>query len=207
MKFLKSLTKLQWLAQGLIVVGLIIMGVKALGMREFNREVQYAIEHDFASGNVSPDLLRPWMSIRYIAVAYAVPQEYLYDAAHIQPRKETSMIGINRLNQQMNLGQVDGQPALMKTLHDAIDAYRANPVSPGLLEGHVEDWMNVQYIANSTGIPAGEILIEVGIPVDGNSYKPLGFLSDEVDYNGGPSALVAAIQKIVDARGVKPVRP
>ncbi len=206
-KLFSKLTPVQWLAIALIVIGLAIMIPKALGMMDFYREVNYAIEHNFAGGNVSPDLLRPWMSIRYISVAYAVPQKYLFDATGIQPRKETSMMGINRLNQQMQLGQVNGQPALMKTIHDAIDAYRANPVVTGLIEKNVEDWMTVQYIANSTGIPAETILTELGIPVDGNAYKPLGFLSDEINYSGGPGALVAAIQKIVDEQGQKPGAP
>jgi hypothetical protein len=95
----------------------------------------------------------------------------------------------------------------MKTISEAILAYRANPVATGLLERHVEDWMTVQYIANSSGIRAETIFQAIGIPADGNAYKPLGFLSNEVNYPGGPKALAAAIQKIVDAQGVKPVTP
>jgi hypothetical protein len=204
---IKSISKVQIFAIVLIMVGLAIMVPKAKGMFDFYKEVQYAKEHNFAAGNLSPDLLRPWMSIRYIAVAYAIPQKYLFDAAHIQPKKETSMIGLNRLNQQMRLGQVDGQLALLKTMRNAIVEYRAHPVVMGLLEKQVEDWMTVQYIANSSGIPAESIFQQINIPADGNAYKPLGFLSDEVNYSGGPKALIAAIQKIVDAQGVKPVTP
>jgi hypothetical protein len=204
---LKSISKVQWLAVALIVIGLAIMIPKARGMFDFYKEVRYATENDFAAGNLSPDLLRPWMSIRYIAVAYAVPQKYIFDAANIQPKKETSMIGINRLNRQMGLGQVDGNPALLKSIRKAILAYRANPVVTGLIEQHVEGWMTVQYIANSSGIPAETIFQAVGIPMDGNAYKPLDFLSDEVNYSGGPKNLAAAIQKVVDAQGVKPVMP
>jgi hypothetical protein len=204
---LKSVSKVQWLALALIVTGLAIMIPKAKGMFDFYKEVRYAQENNFAAGNPSPDLLRPWMSIRYISVAYAVPQKYLFDAADIKPKKETSMVAVNRLNRQMGLGQVDSTPALMKTLREAILAYRANPVVTGLLEQHVEDWMTVQYVANSIGIPAETIFAEIGIPADGNAYKPLGFLSDEVHYAGGPKALVAAVQKIVEAQGAKPVKP
>ncbi len=206
-KLYSQLTPIQWLAVALIVIGVAIMIPRGLGLLDFYKEVRYATEHDFAAGNVSPDLLRPWMSLRYISVAYAVPQQYLFDTAHIQPQKETSMIALNRLNQQLRLGQVNGQPALMQTLRAAILAYRAHPVATGLIEQQVEDWMTVAYIANSTGLSAEGLLQEVGLPLDGNAYKPLGFLSDEANYPGGPGALVAALQTIVDARGVKPVIP
>lgn len=204
---LRSLNRIQWLAIALIVIGVAIMIPKGRGMVNFSREAEYAAMNNFAAGNLSTELLRPWMTIRYISVAYAVPQEYLFEAAGIQPKRETSMLSIGRLNQQMKLGQVNDQPALMQTIQQAIATYRANPVVTGLIERHVEDWMTVQYIANSTGIPAEEILQTVGIPVDGNANKPLGFLSDEVQYEGGKSALVAAVQILVDEKGVKPEIP
>lgn len=204
---LKSVSMVQWLALGLMILGLAIMIPKARGMIEFYKEVRYGSINNFAAGNVSPDLIRPWMSIRYIAVAYAVPQQYLFDAAHIQPKKETSMIGLNRLNSQMGLGKAGNQPVLMQTIRAAIVAYRANPVTPGLIERKVEDWMTVQYISNSSGIPVETIFQAVGIPSDGNANKPLGFLSDEIHFSGGRKALVTAIQKTVDAQGVQPVLP
>jgi len=204
---LKAISWVQWLAIALIVIGIAIMIPKAKGMLDFYKEVKYAQENNFAAGNLSPDLLRPWMSLRYVAAAYAVPQEYLYDAIGLQPRKETSMLGINRLNSQLGLGKVDGQPALLKTVREAIVEYRAHPVVSGMVERDVEDWMTIQYIANSSGIPALVIFEEVGIPADGNAFKPLGFLSDEVNYTGGPKALIAAIQKVVEAQGLRPVHP
>jgi hypothetical protein len=72
---LKSVSKVQWLALALIIIGVAIMIPKAKGMLEFYKEAQYATENHFHDGNVSPDLIRPWMSIRYVSVAYAVPQK------------------------------------------------------------------------------------------------------------------------------------
>jgi hypothetical protein len=100
------------------VIGMVIMIPRAIGTFNFSKEARYAAEHDFAAGNLSPDLLRPWMSIRYISVAYAVPQAYLFDAANITPGKETSMLSLDRLQGQMHLGQVDGDPALMQTIRE-----------------------------------------------------------------------------------------
>jgi hypothetical protein len=204
---IKSISKVQWLAVALIIVGVAIMIPKAMGMVEFYKEASYAAEHDFSAGNLSPDLIRPWMSIRYIAVAYAVPQIYLYDAVGIKPHPETSMLSLNRLNQQMKLGHVEGQPALMKTVREAILAYRADPVVTGLLEQEAHDWMTVQYISNSTGVPVEMIFAGIGLAAEGNANKPLGFLSDEMNYPGGPKALVAAVQKVLDDLGVEPAYP
>jgi hypothetical protein len=204
---IKSISKVQWLAVALIVIGVAVMIPKGMGMLDFYKEARYAEENHFSDGNLSPDLLRPWMSLRYIAVAYDVPQLYLYDAAGIQPHPETSMLGLNRLNQQMKLGQVDGQPTLMKTVREAILSYRAKPVVTGLLEQEVHDWMTVQYISNSTGVPAETIFAGIGLPAEGNAHKPLGFLSDQTNYPGGTKALVAAVQKVLDDLGVEPSHP
>ena len=59
----KSISKIQIFAVVLIVVGLAIMIPKGLGMFDFYKEVQYANLHNFRAGNLSPDLLRPWMTI------------------------------------------------------------------------------------------------------------------------------------------------
>lgn len=201
---IKSISKIQLVAVALIIVGLTFMVVKGLGMLNFYKEVQYARVNNFKAGNISPDLLRPWMSIRYVAVAYAVPQKYLFDAANIPPKKENSMIGINRLNSQMQLGSLNGRPILINTIRDALVKYKSNPVVTGLIEKKVEDWMSIQYIANSTGIPAETIFKELGITMAGNAYFPLNVLSDDANFAGGPSALVAAVQKIVDSHPVLP---
>ncbi len=201
-RFLEKIPRISWLqlfALGLVVVGIVIMVPRALDLFEFRKEISYARQNNFQAGNPSPDLLRPWMSIRYISVAYAVPQGYLFDAVRIQPKRETSMISIQRLNREMGLGMENGQPVLLENIRATIIAYQANPVATGLLEGKVEGWMTVQYIANSTGIPAEDIFDSVGIPIDGNAHKPLGYLSDEVHYPGGQKALTAAIQKVLNS--------
>lgn len=192
-------SRLQFFALGLVIVGLVLMISRALDLLDFRKEVSYAEQHNFQAGNPSPNLLRPWMSIRYISVAYAVPQGYLFEAVDIQPKKETGMISIQRLNREMGLETVNNQPVLLEIIRAAILAYRANPVATGLLERQVEDWMTVQYIANSTGIPPEDIFEAIGLPMKGNAHKPLGYLSDEVKYPGGPKALGAAIQALVDS--------
>ena len=203
-EFIKSISWVQWLAVALIVIGLLIMVPKIQGMIEFTKEVQYAAQNHFDQGNLPLDLIRPWMSLRYVAAAYGVPQQYMYDALKITPRRETSMIAINRLNKQMGLGKVDGQPELIKTVREAIQTYHANPVAPGLLEKQVDNWMTIYYISNSTGIPSQTLFDALGLPQEGNLYLPLGFLSTQTNYKGGEKALMATLQTIVDQQGIKP---
>ncbi|MEZ4619542.1 MAG: hypothetical protein R2867_29115 [Caldilineaceae bacterium] len=42
------------------------------------REFGYAREQGLLDGTATVDAIQPWMTIRYIAVAYAVPEEYIY---------------------------------------------------------------------------------------------------------------------------------
>jgi hypothetical protein len=201
---LRSISKVYVLAAIIIVVGLAIMIPKGLGMFEFFREINYAGSNHFQAGNPSTDLIRPWMSIRYIAVAYGVPQEYLYDAVHIRPSPETSMLAITRLNRQLKLGKTNDEPQLMQVIRDAVIKYRKEPLITGLLEGRVEGWMTVQYISNSTGIPMEEIFKGISLPMEGNQYLILDFMSDSLHYPGGKKALIAAIQAVVDAHKTQP---
>jgi len=195
---LPRISRLQLFALGLVVLGIAIMIPRAWDMLDFYKKVRYAQQHNFQAGNPSPDLLQPWMSTRYIAATYAVPQGYLFEAMNIQPKRETSLMSIERLNRELGLGTLNGQPVLLGSVRATIVAYRANPVATGLLERKVENWMTVQYIANSTGIPAQDIFEAIGLPMEGNAHKPLGLLSREVDYPGGSQALTNAIQKVVE---------
>jgi hypothetical protein len=67
--------------------------------------------------------------------------------------------------------------------------------------------MTVLYISNSTGVPVETIFAGIGLPVEGNAHKPLGFLSETTNYSGGTKALVAAVEKVLDAQGVEPAQP
>jgi hypothetical protein len=197
----KSITWIQWLAVGLIVGGLTLAIPRGMGLMDSFRESRFAIDHNFEAGNPSPDLLRPWMTIRYVSAAYGVPQKYLFDAAKIQPRKESSLLSLSRLNRELRLGGSDSQPALIGVIREAIVQYRLKPVATGLIERRVEDWMTMQYIANSTGIPEETLFNEAGLPLEGNGYSPMGYLADKISYPGGAKALIAAVQQVVDAHG------
>lgn len=198
---LKAISRVQLFALVLIVGGLALMVWRGSRMFSTSQELRFAIEHDFKAGNPSTDLLRPWMTLRYVAASYGVPQKYIYDYAKVQPRKETSDISLERINRQLGLGQVDGKPAFLVTVREAIELYRANPVATGLLEREVDSWMTIQYIANSIGVPLETVFAELNLPVADHAYVPLNYLNDRIDYPGGLDGLQAALQKIVEAHG------
>lgn len=204
---IKSLNRIQIISLIVIALGVALIIPRITGMASIYKEAEFAFENNFAEGNVSPDLLRPWMTIRYISTAYAVPQAYIFEATNIQPRKETTLISLERLNQQMQLGEVNGEPVLVNKMREIIISYRANPIATGLIEREVQEWMTIQYIANSTGISADAIFEYADIESEGNAYFPIGFLSDRINYEGGEDALIAVIQEIVDEQGIRPETP
>ena len=202
-----KLSLVQWAAIILIIIGLAFMIPKGIGMVESIKEARYAIENDFAAGNLDPALIRPWMSIRYISAAYAVPQDYLFTKLGITPGKDTSLIAVERLSTERRFNMRNKQFIMIPKVQQAILDYRANPVSPGLIERQVEDWMTIQYIANSTGIKAEDLMAAVNLPAEGNLNKPIGFLADELKFSGGKNALIGALQTYLVQNGKVPAQP
>lgn len=199
-KKLNSISKIQILAVILILAGLFIAVRYSIRTFEAFREAQFAYNNNFAAGNLDPDLLRPWMTIRYIAVAYTVPIEYLLSELNLELEGRNINAPVNDLNDRFFKGQRqdDGRPIIIDRLQAAIVSYRQNPVPTGLRERGVRPWMSIQYIANSTGIPAEYFFEQLGIPIDGNAYLPLDGLIKEVQYEPGLRSMVEKIQQIVD---------
>jgi hypothetical protein len=190
----------RWRRVALIV--LVVVGVAmtaffgARAVRSF-RELRYIHEQGFDRGTASVDAIRGWMTIRFIAVAYAVPEEYLYSALGIPFNRRNANSPLGKLNDDYQLGPSPNgdYPAIIDKARDAITEYRANPVVTGLRD--VRPWMSIHYIANSTGVPADHIFEQLGLPMEGNADKPLDMLADELRYPDGPQALSDAIQRVL----------
>jgi hypothetical protein len=183
----------------LIVLGVgmtIFFGARAV--RSF-RDLQYIREQGLDRGTASVDAIRGWMTIRFIAVAYAVPEEYLYSELAIPFDKRNANSPLGRLNTDYQLGESPkgNYPAIIDKAQAAITAYRANPVVTGLRD--VRPWMSVHYIANSTGVPADYIFTQLGLPMEGNADKPLDMLGRDLKYPDGPQALADAIQRVLSS--------
>jgi hypothetical protein len=178
-----------------IAIGLAIaafFGVRSV--RSF-RELQYIQQQGLDRGTASLDAVRPWMTIRFVAVAYAVPEEYLYSVLEIPFERRNANQSLGELNRIYHLGLVPNSTELVAVdrVRTAIKEYRKNPVATGLRD--VRPWMSVRYIANSTGVSEGIIFAAIRMSATGNENKPLNLLSREQHYPGGSRALVDAVQR------------
>jgi hypothetical protein len=203
-QFFQSKRFIQGLAIVLIVVGLLFAVRYIRGTLNTFREMSFAANNDFDAGNLDVELIRPWMSIRYIAEAYAVPQLYIFEQINIPMERHSNRVPLQRLNTHERLGQINDEPVLVDMVREAIADYRRTPVVTGLAEERVQPWMNMQYIANSTGIPVEQLFAEVGLAVDGYAYMPLDKLVGETGYKPDVEHLIRTLQRVVDAHEVNP---
>src|SRR5215211_8466012 len=170
------------LAVTLIALGLALtafFGVRA--MTSFQR-VRYIREQGLDRGAASVDAIRPWMTLRFVAVAYAVPEEYLYSWLVIpfERRNADRPLGLLNLDYKLGKSPNGDYPAIIDSAKAAITAYRANPVVTGLRD--VRPWMSIHYISNSTGVPEDYLFQRIGVPISGNRDKPLDLLGKEQHY-------------------------
>lgn len=191
----------RFLPVAVILIGFVVtilFGIRSV--RSF-RQVQYIQQQGLDRGTASVDAIQPWMTIRFIAVAYAVPEEYLYSAlgvafnrrnadrpiGRIQPTRETATEG-SPPTPVPNFGAV-----IVERAQTVILAYRADPVATGLSD--IRPWMSLRYISNSGGIPLDEIFAKTGLSSTLNPDKPLEILAEETKYPGGQRALVEDVAK------------
>lgn len=172
---------------------LIYFGIRSVSSY---REATYAREQGLLDGTADVSAIHGWMTMRYIAVAYAVPLEYLYAALEIPFDERDSNNTLGSLNRRYNLGAPEtegGTLPIIQTMRQAITDYRANPVATGLDD--IRPWMSLSYIANSTGISTDDLLAALNLPenttaeIENLPQRPLGNLSDQLSYPGGPRQL------------------
>ena len=195
MKFIQRLFTRRVAAIALIVVGVGIIVIYGLRSMRSYQQLQYIQAQGLDNGTADVSAIQGWMTIRYIGVAYAVPEEYIYAELDIPFEDGRGDKPLGRLNQEYQLGQSpNGEyPALVDQVQAAILAYREDPVATGLAD--IRRWMTILYIANSSGVPEDYLLTELDIPnQDNNSYKPLDHLVKDLRYEGGGRALEEAIK-------------
>lgn len=178
----------------LIVIGLVVTTIYGLRSVQSYQQLQYIRAQGLDDGTANVEAIQPWMTIGYIAVAYAVPEEYIYAELDIPFDRRNQHQTLGDLNRQYRLGRPEAgeAPVIMQRVQAAILAYRENPVATGLDD--IRSWMTVQYIANSTGVPAEYLFEQLDIPAEGNAFKPLDVLAREVKFREGPRGLSEAIK-------------
>ncbi len=204
MAYFKSLNKIQVLAIVLVVIGLGLVIHFGLRTMRSLREMRYIQEQGLDLGTADVDAIRPWMTVQFVAVAYGVPQEYIFAELDIPFERRNSRETLAHLNQKYGFGPgiERRHPPILDRIREIIEQYRANPVATGLKED-VRPWMSVEYIANSTGIPADYIFEYIGIPSEGNKGKPLDRLDHEFDF-GGRREIVELVKKALADYGGQP---
>ncbi len=182
-----------------VIVGLgLIAFFGSRAMQNWNR-FEYMHAEGLDNGSASVDAIRPWMTIRFVAVAYAVPEEYLYSALDIPFVERKSDTTLGELNKIFERGlAADGQElAVVATIRAAVTSYRAYPVVTGLRD--VRPWMSVRYIANSTGVPEAFLLDGLALRGDLDASMPLEMIADRDKVEGGPRGLAERARALVDA--------
>ncbi len=179
-----------------IVLGLALLLV--FGMRAFNhlRTMEYARHHTFAFGQTDVTAVRPWMSMRFVASAYAVPEPYLYESLNIDPSHFRDDLPLRFINARQGWGTSPNgdYPAIIDKIQAAILAYQEEPVATGL--NRVEPWMSVRYAAHATGIPEDELLAALQLDA-ALAAVPLDKAARDAKWPGGSKALAAAVQQAI----------
>jgi len=203
--------------QHLLKVALVFVGLGLVfhfGGRtlESYRQVRYIHEQDFDTGDADVNAIRPWMTIHFVAAAYAVPKEYIYAQLGIDSKRRRRDIDVRHLNEDLRLGRSKNgpYPAVIDRLRQIILAYRENPVVTGLDD--LRGWMTLEYIANSSGIPAATMIDELGLDrlarresskraagddVQVSVHQPLEELAHQLHYPRGPRGLSEDIEAIL----------
>ena len=197
---------LQWqsLAVLLIVVGVVIIALFGLRSLRSFREFQYIRAEGLDSGTARIEAIRPWMTVRYVSVAYAVPEEYIFAQLEIPYNRRNSNETLGRLNEDYKMGQStkDVYPQIIDRVAQAILDYRANPVPTGLRQ--LRPWMTLRYIAASTGVPESYLLDALGLDAAraaelDATLRPIDQLGPELHFPGGPEALFRRLEDAIAA--------
>jgi len=200
----------------LILIGLLITVIFGIRSVHSFRQVRYIQQQGLDAGTASVDAIQPWMTIRFIAVAYAVPEEYLYSALEIpfDRRNANRPLGLippvppsppSHQGNEPTPAPADSDSGIVEEAKAAVLAYRADPVATGLRE--VRPWMSLRYISNSLGISLDEIYSKTGLSPEIEADKPLELVAEEEQYPGGARALSDDVAKALGLETGRERRP
>jgi hypothetical protein len=193
----RLLTNRKSMAIAFIFLGVLVTAIYGLKSYRSYKQWNYIQEQGLDRGGASIEAIRPWMTIRYISVAYAVPQEYVFAKLDIPSSRRNSNEPIGLLSRDIEEEQgLDNaeNPILVTKVANIILTYRENPVATGLND--IRSWMTLQYIANSTGIPVDYLFKRLNIdPGNGYEFKPLKDLAQKGQFPDGLSSLIVTLKE------------
>jgi hypothetical protein len=183
----------------LLVIGGLFISIYSWRSYRAYQQWQYIQEEGIDKGYANVGAIRAWMTMRYVSVAYAVPQEYIFDKLNIQFNRQNSNKTIRVLTEKYQFksqGENNNVSDFIVKVGDIINTYRLHPIASGLKD--IRPWMTLQYIANSTGIPIETLFSQLNITADNdNEFIPLKDLASETDFKGGISSLIDSINDIL----------
>jgi hypothetical protein len=106
----------------IIVIGLISVGLLLalfFGFRAFRSFMQIR-QYGLKPGVTDVEAIRGWMTVPYIAKAYKVPPEYLFEKIGVPPAGNQHK-SLSQLNRERNLEKM----ALLNAVKEAIRQYQA----------------------------------------------------------------------------------
>lgn len=186
----------QIIAVAIIAIGFFITvfaGIRAVAPL---RRIERFGPPEFGPGEPNVEAIRPWMTIHFVAMAYAVPEDYIYSQLGIPAASRDARRPLRKLPREHAGEPHDAPPLPVEQVKNVILTYRAHPVATGLSD--VQSWMSVKYVSNSTGVPAEHIFAQIGAAMVGNEYKPLDMIAREQHYQGGAKALIENVQRALD---------
>ncbi len=184
----------------LLLIGVGLLCLFFFGGRSLRayQQFRYSRQHDWEQGVASMRAIAPWMTIRYVAVAYAVPEEYIFAELSIPYDRRNRNDTLGELNRTYHFGlDADGELAILGQVKAAIEAYRADPVATGLRD--IRPWMTIRYIANSSGVPEEYLLAQLTLTAAPNpAVRPLAQLAESSNYPGGLPELIRTLQEALE---------
>ena len=106
----------------LIIIGLILIGVFGFrAVRSYIRLERMGLQ----PGVTDVEAIRGWMTIPYIAKAYGVPQEYIFQRLNIPPEENQDQ-SLFHLQQSYNFGE---KGAIVEAVKSAVQQYQQEPPS------------------------------------------------------------------------------
>jgi hypothetical protein len=109
---MKPLNRKQWIAIAALV--LVVLLTSLFAVRTFRRAIYWRMHRD--------EVIRPWMSVPYVAHSYRVPSYVLYDALKLEhPPHDHRPIREIAKEQHRQVNEI------IKTLNDAIARARQQP--------------------------------------------------------------------------------
>ncbi len=180
----------------LLLIGIGLLCLFFFGGRSLRayQQIRYIRQQGLDHGVASVRAIAPWMTIRYVAVAYAVPEEYIFAELGIPYDRRNRNDTLGELNRTYQFGlDSTGELAILPRVIEVVEAYWANPVATGL--GDIRPWMTIRYIANSSGVPEDYLLGQLTLTAAPNpAVRPLGQLAESSNYPGGLPELIHTLQ-------------